>query len=144
MDNRKKIIWKRIKIFLLVAGLLLLVGTPVFLYFRLSTEGRLALRQAKNVKLQLEMIDIEYYALGKSVYDVSGNHGLSDGVLERVRSFMENSCEVSITSYSRSTRTVLGFIYTNDKYQVIYSYDEEKGDCWQVNYILKLKEYDGQ
>lgn len=144
MDNRKKIIWKRIKIFLLVAGLLLLVGTPVFLYFRLSTEGRLALRQAKNVKLQLEMIDIEYYALGKSVYDVSGNHGLSDGVLERVRSFMENSCEVSITSYNRSTRTVLGFIYTNDKYQVIYSYDEEKGDCWQVNYILKLKEYDGQ
>ena len=47
---------------------LLIFGAVVFSYFHITTQGRLALREGKNVKLALEMLDVEYYGRQKSVY----------------------------------------------------------------------------
>ena len=63
---------------------LLIFGAVVFSYFHITTQGRLALREGKNVKLALEMLDVEYYGRQKSVYDPEKKNGLAEGVEKRV------------------------------------------------------------
>lgn len=144
MTYEHKYVFKKFKIVLLVVILLLLICIPVFKYFQLTTEARITLREAKNVKLQLQAIDVEYYALGTSVYDASSANGLNSGVLERIRDFMENSCDITIYSYDKKDRAVTGFIYTNGNYQAVYSYDSELGESWKVSYIMNVLEYNGK
>lgn len=123
--------------------LLLLIGIPVFANFRIKTEARLALREAKNVNIHLQMLSIEYYGRNKDVFDSSKKNGLADGVLDSIRDYMGNDCEVRINSYSKKEHRVLGFEYRRGNYEVIFSIDPEKGNVWDVNYLYNVYYYDG-
>ena len=57
----KKIRRKKIRNMMEVFVFLLILGAVVFSYFHITTQGRLVFREAKNVKLTLEMLDVEYY-----------------------------------------------------------------------------------
>lgn len=124
--------------------IVLLVSVPVFLYFKVTTESRLALREAKNVKLTFNMLDIDYYAQNKCIYSANKPNGLSDGVQEEIEKNLEHECTVAITSYDSKLRKVLGFVYTSDHCQVVYRYDNQNGDTWKVSYLLNILEYDGE
>ena len=60
LKNRRR---GRLKVVLIVLLVLLVFGTPVIIYFRISADGRIALREAKNIKLSFQMISIEYYSM---------------------------------------------------------------------------------
>lgn len=140
----KRLNRRRVIITVIVLLAILLISFPIFMYFKVTTESRLALREAKNVKLTLNMLDVQYYAKDKSVYTANRPNGLTDGVYEAVCENLEHDCDLAITAYDRSSRTVLGFVYTYGHHQVVYRYDAEKGDTWKVSYIIDIFNYDGE
>ena len=140
----KKQRWKKFKIVLCILFGVLIVGFPVFAYFDVTAKGRFALREAKNVKLHIQMQDVEMYVTQGSVYDSTKQSGLSDGTYEKLKVFMEKDFDLRITAYNKKLRQVMGFVYTTGNYQVVYTYDTEKGDTWKVNYILNIFDYDGE
>lgn len=146
MDQKytKKQQLKRIRNIVLVLLLILVIGIPVFGYINLRTQGQLAFREAKNVKIHLQMLDIEQYSQAGSIYSTSSKNGLAPGVEIKIKEFLENDCEVSVTSYDKTKRAVTGFVYKRGKYQVEYYYDKEKGDVWKVKYVFDLVDYDGE
>lgn len=143
MENKKvsEVVWSRfhmVKIVGLVVLILLVVGLPIFTYFRIKSEAHIALREAKNVKMTMQTLDIEYYALNSSIYDSSAPSGLKSSAEDEIWKLLEHDGEVVLQSYNQKKRTVLAFTYTNDHYQVTYSYDKDKGDCWQVRYFINV------
>lgn len=142
-EESKRMRRRKIKTAVVVIVCICLIATPVFLYFRITTEARIAFREAKNVKLAFDMMDIEYYGRGSSVYDGSARNGMAVGVQERLDEILEHTCDVSILSYSKQDRAVTAFVYTSEHYRVLYRLDAEKGDTWTVDYIIRISEYDG-
>lgn len=138
LKNRRR---GRLKVVLIVLLVLLVFGTPVIIYFRISADGRIALREAKNIKLSFQMISIEYYAMGDSIYDNTRASGMGEGVRERIDEILELKGSIKITSYDTGNRVVTGFIYTTGSYQVIYTYDKTTGGSYRVNYIFKLFDF---
>lgn len=138
LKNRRR---GRLKVVLIVLLVLLVFGTPVIIYFRISADGRIALREAKNIKLSFQMISIEYYATGDSIYDNTRASGMGEGVRERIDEILELNGSIKITSYDTGNRMVTGFIYTTGSYQVIYTYDKNTGGSYRVNYIFKLFDF---
>ncbi len=141
LDNEyKKIRRKRIKIAILIVLIVVAVFVILFNYFRIMHGGRTAFKEAKNVKLALNMLDIEYYAKGKSVYEPGKRHGLSKESLERIREILENDGVIEITSYDSELKLVTGFTYQIDNYKVTYQYEDGE-DKWDVDYLINLFNY---
>jgi hypothetical protein len=142
--ERKQKKLRTFKLVILAAVVLLIVGVPVFMSFKIKTEGRLALRQAKNVKLAFDMISVEYYGMGISIYDSSSSNGLTKGVRERLDEVVEEDFDVAVSSYDKNNRKITSFDYTNANYMVRYVYDSTKGDTWKVYYKYLIYDYDGK
>lgn len=140
--NRAKV-FRWVKIILIVLAVVLVVATPIFLRVKITTEGRLAMREAKNAKLYIEMLNVEAYAFNSSIFDARQSDGLRQGTLAKIRRFMEKNCNVKVTSYNAKERKFTGMIYEIGNYQVVYTSDES-GEHWRVNYIFKILGYDGE
>ena len=100
-EEHRKIRRKKIPIFIGLLIVAFLVMGVAFSYFYITTEARLTLREAKNVKLALDMLDIEYYGMGKSVYNPASGDGLSENVEKQVYDIAEQSGRIAIRSYDQ-------------------------------------------
>lgn len=129
---------RRLRRFILIVIVISVVLAPIFIYFRITSDARIALREAKNVKLTLEMLEIEYYGKGKTVYDQTKNNGLSDGVIENVTEILGQCGEVNLQSYSKKKQKIYRLFYKTKNYQVQYTYDKKSGDCWEVDLLLPV------
>jgi hypothetical protein len=140
MVNRERVLKKvhQIKMILLVVLIAAIIGVPAFAYFRIRSEARLALREAKNVKLAITMLDIEYYGQGSCIYDSSQANGLKNGAEEEIWDTLGFQGQIILQSYNKSKRTVNAMVYTNDHYQVTYYNDSQEGDSWEVRYFIKV------
>ena len=139
----QKIKWRRIWHIAEAVLLVLLIAGIAFTCVRISTEGHRAFREAKNLKLAFQMLEIEYYADQKSVYDPGRLNGMSEGVQERISQLLENDGYVMITAYRKKERKVTGFIYTIGHYRVTYRYNEEKEDEYTIDLVIPILHYDG-
>ncbi|MDD6328587.1 MAG: hypothetical protein Q4D54_04990 [Eubacteriales bacterium] len=134
----------KFKIFLLVVFVLLL-SVPVMMYARFKTELRFAFREAKNVKLALEMYDIYAYADNNTIFDSTRKDGMREGIQQDICEYLEmDDCYITLTSYDKKSRKILGFIYERNGFQVIYEYNAQTGDSYKINYILHIKTYNGE
>jgi hypothetical protein len=125
-----------IKVIGIVVLILIVIGIPAFTYFRITSNAHIALREAKNVKLTIQMLDIEYYGQGSSIYDASRASGLKKSAENEIWQMLEHDGEVVLQSYDYESHTIYAFTYTNDHYQVVYNMDKENGDTWQVRYFV--------
>lgn len=137
----KKIKKHRLNVIIIVILIVFVLGVAAFSYFRITTEGRLILRQGKNVKLALDMMDIEYYRENKSVYNPNSPNGLSSGVEQQLYDIVGETGEIEVLSYDTAERRILYMIYEEEKYRVIYKYDDVNGDQWKVDYLVTLFDY---
>lgn len=137
VKNKKQII----KTVIIVGLIVFVIGIAAFTYFRIATEGRLALRKGKNVKLALDMLDIEFYREKKTVYNPNRPDGLEQGVRERLNNIVGDDGRFNIVSYDSNKRKIEYMIYEEDNYRVIYRYDEDDGDIWKVEYIVTILDY---
>lgn len=145
MDKEiRKIQFRRIWHITELILLIVLISAIAFTYFRISTEGHRAFREAKNIKLAFQLLSVEYYGDKKSVYDPNKLNGMTEGVQERIAQLLENDGAVMITSYRKRDRKVTGFIYTIGRYRVTYRYNEEEEDDYTIDYVIPILHYDGK
>ncbi|MDD6658319.1 MAG: hypothetical protein PUE95_13675 [Lachnospiraceae bacterium] len=140
----KKIRQNKIRNVIGIFVLLLFLGTIAFSYFHITTQGRLILREGKNVKLALDMLDVEYYGKQKSVYDSEKRNGLAEGVQKRVYDIVNQTGEFEILSYDRKEHTILCMVYEREHYRVVYQCDEDGKDQWKVDYLITIFDYEDE
>ncbi len=141
--NRRKEYFRKFKNVLLIFLLLLVIGVPSFAYFKVTTDGRFALREAKNVNMAFQMLSIEYYGKDLSIYNPYSSNGLNTGVSERLKDVTENRGEVRLLSYDTATRKVHKFTYETGNVRVTYSLKEDDTNEWKVDYLWNIWTYDG-
>ena len=139
--DEKRIIRNRIRNYILIILAILCVAFGCFTVFYLNTEAKKALREAKNVKLAFQMLDIEYYGKGKNILDEKKRSGIRDDAMERIRSVIENEAEIQLTGYDKGNRVVTGFIYETKRVRVVY-YKEDMKNTWKVEYLLPVLSYE--
>lgn len=132
---------KRIQRIIIASITILVFGAMAFTYFHITTEARLSLREGKNVKLALDMLDIEYFGKNKSVYNPNRSDGMESGVEQQVYDIVGQTGEIEILSYDRTERKILYMLYEDDNYRVIYKYDTTNGDQWKVDYLVTIFDY---
>ena len=137
----KKIRRNKIRNMIVIFALLFILGAIGFSYFHITTQGRLILREGKNVKLALDMLDVEYYAKQKSVYDSEKRNGLTEGVTQRVFDIVNQTGEFEILSYDKKERKILCMVYEKDHYRVKYQCDKDGNDQWKVDYLITIFDY---
>jgi len=123
--------------FLLIAVGLFIIGIAVFAFFKVRSNAKNALREAKNVYLALYTTDIEYYAQGKSIYDHSKADGMADGVKEVVDTLADADGKYIITSYNARKREVTGMQYRKGHYLVTFT-KKDGHEIWTVDYSMRL------
>lgn len=123
--------------FILIAVGLFIIGIAVFTFFRIRSNAKDALRDAKNVYLALYTTDIEYYAQGKTIYDHSKPDGMAEGVKEKVEMLADSDGKYIITSYNMKRREVTGMQYRNGHYLVTLTI-KDGHEIWTVDYSMRL------
>ena len=139
-DIRRALI-RRIIIIIVVILALVVIAAFAFHQFKIYSNARLKLREAKNVKVSLEMIDTEYYAVGTSIYDDTAQGNIRKGAsshMERLLGELEGS--VKLTGYDLKKRQIVGLEYQTNDYLVRYTRvgDEEK---WEICLIKEILTY---
>lgn len=137
----RKIRIQRLRTVILIVLLMTVFGVIGFTYFHIATEGRLALRTGRNVKLALDMLSIECYGENRSIYSPNRASGMEDGVEQQIYDIVGQTGETRIISYDRSERRVEKLVYEETKYRVVYEYDETNGDQWRVDYLVTIFDY---
>ncbi len=138
----RKALFRRIMLYIIVIAALVVVAVFVFRQFKIYSNARLKLREAKNIKITLEMLNTEYYAAGVSIYDEKADGNLRKGALtyvERIQGELKGS--VKLTGYNSSKRQITGLEYETEDYIVRYSVTGDS-DVWQVCLIKELLSYD--
>ncbi|MCR4609754.1 MAG: hypothetical protein K5750_08700 [Eubacterium sp.] len=137
MEKANRINIGRILKFILIAVGLFIIGAAVFTFFRIRSNGKTALRDAKNIYLALYTTDIKYYAMEKSIYDPAKPDGISDGVKEKVDQLADSDGKYMITSYNSRKRQVTGMQYRNGHYLVTLTI-KDGHEIWTVDYSMRL------
>lgn len=152
MESNKELEEKRIKEYkklqrykvqsvLGICLVLLIAGAFIFTYFHITTQARLTLREAKNVRLALDMLDVEYYGRNSSVYDPEKRDGLNDGVSKRLYDICGQSGKTELLSYDQKNHKTTCMIYETEHYRVFYQQDEAGKDSWKVDYLVMVMKY---
>ena len=143
MDDRERS-KLRLRKFLKIIGITvaaLIIGVAIFFVFKIRSEAKSALREAKNTRMALRSADIEMYALGKSVYNPDKLFNIEDGVEKKVNTIYTPPGIYEITSYDYSRHEITGMTYQNGRYVVTF---RMKGDAlyWDVDYCWNVYHFD--
>lgn len=137
----RRAMFRRIMIYVAVILALVGIASFVFYQFKIYSNARLALREAKNIKISLEMLNTEYYALGVSIYDETAEGNLRQGVRDHVERLQgEIKGEIKLTGYDSVKRLITGLEYETEGYIIRYKHTND-GDTWQVCLIKELLTY---
>lgn len=122
--------------------ILVIAFTIAFRQFKIYSNARLALREAKNIKLSLEVVNTEYYGIGTSIYDDTVEGNIRKGALSHVERLQgELNGSVKLTGYDTLKRIITGLEFENEDYVVRY-YKNGKDDVWQVCLIKEILLYE--
>lgn len=139
-DIRRALI-RRIMIYIGVILVIIIAFTFAFRQFKIYSDARLALREAKNIKMSLEMINTEYYAIGISIYDDTAEGNIRKGAYDYVKKIQgELKGEMKLTGYDSANRIITGIEYETENYIVRYS-KNGKEETWRVSLIKELLSY---
>lgn len=127
----------------LIAAVIVLTMVGIFVYYtvRMFSGGRVALREAKNIRLAMVSADLEAYAAGQSIYAPERAEGLSNGTHEKIDFLADINGELRLTSYNKATRQITGFTYKKSRYLVTFSVGEQGEENWRVDYLLPIMDY---
>lgn len=155
-ENSTRLMIRRILLFLVVIAALFIIGYMLFNRFSNLSDAHQALREAKNIKMSLEMIDHEYYAAGMSIYDENAKGNIRRSAYDYVLRLQGNvSGDIRISGYNTETRTITCLEYEiNDfivRYKLVQDDEEndendekdknETGMSWQVFKIDEILSY---
>jgi len=133
---------KRLIIIILIIAALIIIAAFIFNRFKLYSNARIALREAKNIKLSLEMADVEYYNLGMCIYDEDADGNIRKSVVDYVNRIQGNpEGFMRLTAYDSKTKKILGFEYELEDYIVRFTHKDDN-DKWQVFKAEEILSYE--
>lgn len=133
--------FRRIRNIFLIIFFILVICAVAFISFKINTETKTALREAKNVKLAFDMLTVEYYGRGKYIYDPTKPGGMAQSVYERICEISDTTPYIRITGYDIKKREVTEFVYENNGYRVMYYEDGDVGERWSIDKIVHLADF---
>ncbi len=119
----------------------LIIGAAVFFVFKLKSDAKAVLREAKNTRMALRSADIEMYARGKSVFNPSNTNGIEDGVTGVVNQIYTPEGVYKITGYNAKRHEITGMTYEKGHFLVTF---QMKGEAiyWDVDYRMNVYHFD--
>ena len=127
-------------------GVALIIGVIV-LWSGIGAGARNALSHAKDVRVAMKLVSLEYYKGDGSIYDPSTESGMADDALAKIRSVLPTKGDITLTAWDYENNMPLSFTYREGRYLVEYKevgYGDGtygmNGD-WTVYYDFKVLEY---
>lgn len=137
---RKRKFYNALRIMVLSLIVAIVVLAPTLWLWGQSIEMRSALRSAKNVLLNIELLSIQYNGTGEPLLDNSRASGMSEKAEAEVRSFSGADGEVRLTSWNGAQARVLSMSYQEEHFLLIYNYSEsEDSGTWTIYW--KVRQY---
>ena len=136
----RKIKFRRLlKISLLTLLISIAVLAPALWYWEQSIQMRSALRSAKNVLLNTELLSIQYNGFDEPLLDSSRESGMAEEAEEEVKSYSGAEGEIHLISWNKAKCRVLSMTYQEGKYLVIYETDDKDSGTWTI--YRKTRQY---
>lgn len=133
-----------------IAGLLIVAAIVIGLICGIGTvssKARAAISHAKQIRVAMKLISMEYYNGDGSIFDPATDNGLRDGALDRIETVCYVGGDVMLNSWDAENDIPLSFSYREGRYLVEYR-EIGQGDgsygmngSWSVYYDLKILEY---
>ncbi|MCR4793264.1 MAG: hypothetical protein K5871_10970 [Lachnospiraceae bacterium] len=137
----------KIKRFAWLIMLIGLIGAGLLIWGNIGAGARDALSHAKDIRVALKLMSLEYYSNDCSIFDPESENGLVPGALEKLSSTIPIDGELCVTGWDRENNIPLSFTYREGKYLVEYK-DIGQGDGtygmngdWIVYCDFKVLEY---
>ena len=137
----KRIRKLRVRNVVLIVLVVVLAAIPVFFYFRMATQAHLTFREAKNIKLATNMLAVEYYGTGETLFDPTSPDGMTDRVRERLLSVTQSNGNLRLLAYDKAERAVTAFTYESGHVKVTYRMTKSGREDWTVDYVIRYAEY---
>ena len=106
-----------------------------------------ALSHAKDVRVAMKLISLEYYGGDGSIYDPTTETGMAQDALTKMSSVLPIKGDIQLTGWDYENNIPLSFSYREGKYLVEYKEIGQgegtygmNGD-WSVYYDFKILEY---
>lgn len=138
----RKIERRKMRNVILIILCCLILGAAGFAYFAMSVQSRNILRESKNVQIAFQMLSIEYYAQGKSIYTTRSRSGMAAGVEDRIAELSGEHGNIMILSYDSKNREVTSFTYERNHYRVTYLMNDEGVARYDVEYLVPVLSYE--
>ncbi|MBR7089608.1 MAG: hypothetical protein IKI46_03835 [Lachnospiraceae bacterium] len=138
-DKIKRFAWIVVAIALIVGGIIIWSG--------IGSGARRAMDHAKDVRMALKMVSVEYYGGKVCLYDPSKESGMTDEALARIANLIPLKGEITLTGWDDDKNIPLSFTYREGRYMVEYrdvgtgSGTYEMNGDWNVYYSFKVLEY---
>lgn len=131
------------------AWLFILIGVTaciVFAWAGISTGARNALAHAKDIRVAIKLVSVEYYGTNRSIFDATSDNGMTSGALERIKTLTPVEGEFVLTGWDDENNIPISFTYREGQYLVEYR-ELGTGDGrygmngdWAVYYNCKIME----
>jgi hypothetical protein len=133
---------RRTAIVVLSFLLALAVLVPTAWYVQYHTVASMVFREAKNTRLALRYLTIEYAAQDKKVADASSTDGFSSGTADALRELADAKGHLQLVSWNDAANQPRILSYSRDGIVVVYTYDAaEDTERWQVSCMLPLMDF---
>ena len=135
----RRFAWLIVLIALIIGGIVIWSG--------IVSGARDALGHAKDIRVALKMVSVEYYGEKQSLYDPSAESGMISEAMVKISSLVPIKGEFTLTGWDSENNIPLSFSYREGRYLVEYR-DTGSGDgtygmngVWNVYYDFKVMEY---
>ena len=134
----------RIYKFFKIIGIILaalIIGAAVFFVFKLRSDAKAVLREAKNTRMALQSADIQMYGKNKTVFNPLSDDGMEDGTKGLVQQIYTPEGTYKITGYDTEKHQITGMTYEKGHFFVTF---QQKGEAiyWDVDYRLNVYHFD--
>ena len=133
--------WQMITMIMVAIVVIATVLCVVFFCFKINAGARLAVREAKDVRVAMKMKAIEAYGFGGSVYNPAAGNGMSDGMEEEVLKMANADGDIILQAWDKTDGEPAAFTYQKDRYIVLFRKDEDGHLSWEGYYTFKLIRY---
>lgn len=124
----------------------LVVGVVV-IWSRIGSGARSALSHARDIRVAMKLVSVEYYGENSSIFDPSSEDGMARGAVSAIGTMVPVKGEIKLTGWDDENNIPLSFTYREGRYLVEYR-DVGSGNGtygmngdWSVYYDFKVLEY---
>lgn len=130
-----------VKVALLTLLIAAVVLAPTLWLWDASVKMRAALRSAKNVVLNTELLAIKFDGVDVTLLDSSRSSGLSAEAEDEIRNFSGADGEIYLASWDPISGHILNMAYREGSFLVTYEYDEqEDSGRWEIFRSVRVYE----